>query len=110
VAAVVSSEAELLRDDFLDTARWRREKAKEHPDDERNLRAAELLEELATSVDAVAPELLEAYMELGDDIRDSEIHSDMLRTIGFHWAPASGTEFVRAFIARVTGGPVGLWP
>jgi hypothetical protein len=98
---------ESLKDDFIDTARWREEKAVEYPNDARNLEAVKLLKELAATVDQVNPALLNAYAELWDDkdpLREHEEHSDMLRTIGFQWAPDNATEFVTTFIRKMTSG------
>ena len=58
-----------LREQFEDTARWRREKAKEHPHDERNAEAATILDELATTVDSVDDQTLLAYAQLLEAIR-----------------------------------------
>jgi hypothetical protein len=41
----------LIKEAFLHTADWRREKAEEFPDDNRNIAAAELLEKLAAGAD-----------------------------------------------------------
>jgi hypothetical protein len=94
---------ESLKYSFEGTAEWRRAKAQEYPNDERNLQAAESLDRLATTVDQIEPVLLTAYTKLFDGV-DSfygvELESEMTRTVGFHWWPASATEFVREFIER----------
>jgi hypothetical protein len=95
---------ELLKVEFLNTAEWRRQKAAEYPDDKRNLEAADLLERLAETVDQVEPALLQAYVELWEDAPEAEALSDMLREIGFYTAPKTATEFVAAFISRMTSG------
>jgi hypothetical protein len=99
-----SAVAEGLKDEFLDTARWRREKAADNADDERNLLAADLLEQLADTVNQVESNLLVAYAELGEDCRDFETHSELMRTIGFQWAPESASEVVAKFVSKVTSG------
>jgi hypothetical protein len=96
---------ERLKADFIDTARWREDRAVEYPNDARNLEAVKLLKELATTVDQVDPTLLNAYAELWDakdPLSEVEEHQDMLRTIGFQWAPDNATEFVTAFIRKMT--------
>jgi hypothetical protein len=95
--------AELLKNGFLNTADWRREKAAEYPDDKRNLEAVTALERLADTVDQIEPDLLGAYIELWEDAIEAEEYSEMLRTIGFQWEPKTATEFVREFIAKMTG-------
>ena len=89
---------EALRLDFEQTADWRRSKAAEYPEDSRNLEVAALLDELAASVDTVAPDLLDAYGSLRDDYMDSEQHSEMFRQIGFHSWPQTAEDFVKACI------------
>ena len=44
---------EILRDELDCAAEWRREKAEEYPDDERNLEAAALLHRIAATVDEI---------------------------------------------------------
>ena len=95
---------EQLRLNFENTAEWRRKKAEEHPDDTRNAEAAELLDKLTNTIDAVDPAVLSAYHELFDDYPDSEEHSEMLLRIGFHSWPATAEEFCRDYIANRTGG------
>jgi hypothetical protein len=99
-SALAMAARDVLEDAFLDTARWRREKATEYPNDERNLEAAALLDRLATTVDQVEPELLAAYAKLHDDYCDIETHSEMLRAIGFDSAPETASEFVAKFISK----------
>ena len=97
-----------LRERFLDTARWRREKAQEYPADARNLQAAEILEQLVKTVDQVDPSLLVAFGEFfdqeGGSFREFESCNEMLRTVGFHWVPESASEFVTEFVGNVATG------
>ena len=93
--------AESLRLDFGETARWRREKAAAHPEDSRNVEAAELLDGLAKTIKDVDPTLLDAYGALWDDgIQDSEQHRELLQLIGFHFFPQTAEEFVKEYISR----------
>ena len=54
-----------FQDTFKEQAEWRREKAKEYPADERNLKAASAFDRLAATVDAIPRDVFEAYSELG---------------------------------------------
>ena len=91
---------EMLRLDFLNTANFRRERAVRYPKDSRNAEAAERLEKLAETVDAVETPILDAYGELFEDCIDGD--SELLRQIGFHIWPSTATEFVQALIASQT--------
>jgi hypothetical protein len=95
---------ESLRLAFQSTAEWRRQKAVERPEDTRNATAAEILDHLAATTKDVVPEILEAYVELFEDLPDTERHEDLLREVGFHWEPESASEFVSRFIKEATGG------
>jgi hypothetical protein len=92
-----------LREQFEDTARWRREKAKEHPHDERNAEAATILDELATTVDSVDDQTLLAYAQLLEGYQDHEEKNEMFRLVGFQSCAATAIEFVQGFISRRTG-------
>src|SRR6478672_5668926 len=99
----IADVAESLRLDFGETARWRREKAAEHPEDSSNVEAAELLDRLAKTIKDVDPTLLDAYGSLwDDDVQDSEQHSEMLRLIGFQSFPQTAEEFVKEYITKRT--------
>ena len=101
----IADVAESLRLDFGETARWRREKALEHPEDNSNVEAAELLDRLAKTIKDVDPTLLDAYGSLwDDDVQDSEQHSEMLRLIGFQSFPHTAEDFVKDYITKRTGG------
>jgi hypothetical protein len=91
-----------LREEFLDTARWRREKAAEYPDDERNLAAAQTLERLAETVGQIDSELLAVFSEeFHDDIFDTYgLFCEMLRETGFETDYETAAEFVRSFISN----------
>ncbi len=95
-----------LQDRFGYTAEWRREKAREFPDDERNIRAAELLETLAKTVSSVSPIMARRYVTLhdGDDMAlvATETESEMMRLIGFHRFPDTAEEFLRDLVEDVS--------
>jgi hypothetical protein len=93
-----------LRIDFDAQAEFRREKAVEYPTDTRNAEAAEIFDKLSKSAGAVPASLMEAYIELFENATDGEAHQSMLKEVGFHWWPEDATEFVKAYIAKMTGG------
>ena len=55
-----------LQDVFKEQAEWRREKAKQYPNDERNLQAAAIFGRLAATVDAIPQGVFVALSELGN--------------------------------------------
>jgi hypothetical protein len=80
------------------TADWRREKAKEFPDDARNLEAAKELDQLAAQIQALeGSEIHKQICELSDTLPDHFIEietvSSELRSIGFHTG-YTGAEFL----------------
>jgi hypothetical protein len=92
-----------LRETFEDQAEWRREKAKQYPDDERNLAAAAIYDRLAATVDAIPGDVFVVFSEnVTEDFRDAERLSEMLRDVGFNSAPETAEDFVRSFIADRT--------
>jgi hypothetical protein len=106
--AEMTAHLAMLKDEFLNTAEWRRRKAIEYPDDERNLGAVTLLERLANTVDQVEPSVLRAYVELW---RDDECYGGVetvnaLRGVGFQRAPKSATDFVRELTEKLTAGTI----
>ena len=87
------------------TAEWRREKARQFPDDRRNLRAAEELEQLAREIDGLGGSEIERQVGEAHEnlIRDgwedvwgdlNEVLSAELRAIGFHSGYATATRFL----------------
>jgi hypothetical protein len=90
-----------LQDDFKEQAEWRREKAEQHPADERNLKAAAVFDQLAATVDAIPQDVFRAFSELDvdDGLLDVERWTEMLRDVGFSSSPETAEEFVRSFIA-----------
>jgi hypothetical protein len=89
------------------TAEWRRVKAKQFPDDRRNLVAAEELEELAAQIDQIGESepihhqinKLHDSLNATDDGDDAWLHiseavSDELRSIGFHSGYETGLELL----------------
>jgi hypothetical protein len=92
--------------DFKEHAEWRREKAQQYPNEERNLEAAAILDRLAATMDAIPHDVFVAFSELGpnvdDDLLDVERWTEMLRDVGFQSAPKNAEDFVRSFIAHRT--------
>ncbi len=95
---------EFLRLELEGTSYWRSQKAAEHPDDERNLEAVTALDRLAESVKDINPFILRAYSEFFEDRGDVELHSEMMRQIGFSYSPETAEEFCKNFIANRTDG------
>ncbi|MGB6661728.1 MAG: hypothetical protein WBE90_22280 [Xanthobacteraceae bacterium] len=91
---------ELLKGDFEGTAYWRHQKAEEYPADRRNVDAERELTALAATVDQIPDDVLVAYAELLED--HVEMHSEMLRGIGFHMTYSTALEYVRDFISSRT--------
>lgn len=88
------------------TAEWRRCKAAEYPDDNRNQEAAEILERIANELPALDGSVLhrriEKIVEDGNwDAFVSEVISDELRKIGFHSWPESAHELLATIASRL---------
>jgi hypothetical protein len=83
-------------------AEWRRDKARQHPGDARNIEAADIFDRLAATAASVPADVLAAYYELFEDLPDVEEEQEMLRRVGFYSKPSNAEEFVRKFIARRT--------
>jgi hypothetical protein len=95
-------------EDLESTADWRRRKAEEYPDDERNLAAAETIDLLLKSLNGPETsgekvEIFDRFNELiysgsssGEDSPEevSRLWSDYRREIGFRRFPASGAEYL----------------
>jgi hypothetical protein len=92
-----------LKHGFLTTADWRRDEALRHLTDERHMDAMQLLLGLAGTVDQIEPSLLSAYAELWEGPVESEVHSELLREVGFTFWPDTAAEFVSRFISKLTG-------
>jgi hypothetical protein len=95
-------DSDLLKMDFLGAADLRRIYAKRYPRAQASyIAVAELLEKLASTVEAVDTALLDTYGELfeNEDYWQSEKHQEMLREIGVTIWPENAAEFVRDFIA-----------
>ena len=88
--------------DFAGTAEWRRRKADEFPDDERNVKAAELLEMLAEQATFLEENPLHRRImglyETKDSIRFGETVSAHLRSVGFWYFPDNAAAFFQYLI------------
>lgn len=79
-----------IGEDLTSTAEWRRLKAEEYPDDERNLEAAERLERLSEELDQVSNEhpsfssIAKAWEDDGACSSYFERKNDLFRAIGFN--------------------------
>jgi len=89
------------------TAEWRRVKAEQFPDDRRNVRAAEELEELAAQIDRIGETepihqqivKLDDTLNAMDNCDDAWLHiteavSEELRSVGFHSGYETGLQFL----------------
>ena len=113
IEAGLADPREHLQNEIENTAHWRREKAVEFPDDRRNLEAANLLEAMAATVADISPLLMRKYLAVWDHDDDNhddgnmaatELHSDMLRAVGFSSAYKSATDFVESFLILADKG------
>jgi hypothetical protein len=95
--------AEWLAEEFAAQAEWRRQKAVEFPDDERNNEAALIFDRLSESVGQLDLAILDTFGSLHDEVQDSELWRDWLREIGFHQWPKSAGELIAEFIANRSG-------
>ena len=88
-----------LRDNFKEEAEWRRENAKQSPDEERYLAAAAIFDRLAATVDAIPQDVFTAFskLEVDDGLLDVERWTE-IRDVGFGLSPKTAEEFVRSFI------------
>jgi hypothetical protein len=93
-----------LGDEFARQAEWRREKARQYPNDKRNAEAATIFDRLASSAERCPPEISEAASELLDDVRDGEVWSEMMKEVGFWYFPSTAETFCRDFISKQTSG------
>jgi hypothetical protein len=102
--------AEGLKMHFEQAAEWRRAVAVEHPDDKRNLEAAESLERLAKTVDLIDPAILVTFAEEFDDadaaFTNTELLSERIRQIGFSADYENATDFALAFVNGTLHGRV----
>jgi hypothetical protein len=89
--------------DCAGTAYWRRNKAVEFPDDERNLEAARELDRLAVEIAALEGSKLHVQLDKifedeGSGLIAMSVTSDMLRQIGFSRWYATGEELLQAIV------------
>lgn len=96
--------SDLLKLIFEDQAQWRREKATENADHQRDIESAEIFDTLAATAADVPPDVLTAAEERFSDPADFLILNAMLREVGVQSHPVNAEEFVREFIARSAGG------
>jgi hypothetical protein len=63
-----------------------------------------ILRELSATTSDIPAAMIEAYWEIFEGLRDTELEHEMLRGIGTFWWPESATNFVERFISISTGG------
>jgi len=93
-----------LKAELLEGARWRRAKAAEFPNDDRNLPAAEMLERVAATVDDVPDNLMRQYGEAWHpeiSAKTSEVQSVLMRDIGFRSATDSAAKLIEHLLDHV---------
>ena len=100
----ISEEMDSLALMLESIAEWRREKARDFPEDARNLEAAELLEKLAaecrnTEAEGEHFKAWSAFWET-EGYRASEAASSCLKEIGFHSWPSDIEDLCRNFMAE----------
>jgi hypothetical protein len=90
-----------ITDDLEKNASWRRDKAAQYPDDERNVRAAEISERLMDEAaqlgaDDVRLRRLEVLSQnlCGDGLELVQDINEHHRAIGFGYSPASISEYL----------------
>ncbi len=90
--------------DLASTAEWRRLKAVEHPTDDRNSKAAAILQRLATEMGALeGSELhgrLSALYATNDEF--SEVVSEELRAVGFYSFPSTAEALLQSIADRLS--------
>ena len=85
-------------------ARWRYEKSREFPHDARNHLACEAFERMADEVDNgdfnedLAKRLIELMDVADGDAESAELISEILREVGFGYAPASVDDLIGRLI------------
>ena len=92
----------LISQEFQRHAAWRREKAEEYPEDERNLEAAEIFDNLAESAWDCPDDIAEAFLEVSAD--NVEEWSLTCCEVGFYSAPTSAEDLITDFLSRMRVG------
>jgi hypothetical protein len=103
VQETTSSYIDGLVKDLRWTAEWRREKANQFPDDDRNLQAAVLLDELADRIGSLAGGDLDrrlVFLQAENGIYLSEEQSQLMREVGFHWS-GDPKDLIEELISRL---------
>jgi hypothetical protein len=92
---------ERVKNELSSTAFWRRTKAAQYAQDTRNRAAAERLERLTSTVDAVPDELIRLFALHWGDGEDPSFNLERwheeLRSIGFTSHPETAAEFLKCF-------------
>ncbi|MBX3436258.1 MAG: hypothetical protein KF861_02125 [Planctomycetaceae bacterium] len=91
-----------LEKEFERQAEWRRDKAAQYPEDDRNMEAAAMLDELVRSVAECPTDVIDDTGKLFADLPAGEDWAEMLQGVGYHYVPISAEQFCRDFISRQT--------
>ncbi len=96
---------DLITFDVEQTAEWRRSKAAEFPNDQRNTEAAIILERLASEIAAIEGSGLHKRLsQLAEDETFSTTLSTFLRLVGFRLFPNSAKDFIDELIDALDQG------
>lgn len=96
---------ELVTFNIEQTADWRRSKAAEFPNDQRNTEAAIILERLASEISAIhGSDLHRRLSQLAEDGNFSETLSTLLRLVGFRLFPNSADAFIDELVYALDQG------
>lgn len=85
---------------FEQAALWRAVR----PSDRGSAEAAGIFRRLIATAGQVEEATMLAYAELWDSAADMQAHSDLVKSVGLRFRPASASDFVARFIAERTGG------
>lgn len=72
--------------------------------DTRDLTKIAILRELSATTAEIPDAMIEAYWEIFEGLRDTELEYEMLRGIGISFWPESASNFIEKFISISTGG------
>jgi hypothetical protein len=65
-------------------------------------RAAEIFDNIASSITDIPADVFVEHIELFDDLRAGDCWEEMVLAVGLDYFPSSARKFVRDFIAKMT--------